>query len=221
LYVAFTRAREHLFIIKKVKDSSFDLLDLHVGTRGILECKKIDKESKQSFQSLEYKSLYYGTQSDILELESKTQEELDAINFGIAMHYILEMMEDFTLDGLENGYHMMLNKYGYSFSEKELSDLHKRISILLEHKEFLALTQGKCHKEKALRFKNQLRYIDLLVESSDGTWRIIDYKSSINFAEHHHKQVRFYVKAIEAITGEKAEGYLCYLLEDRVKIQKV
>ncbi len=221
LYVAFTRAREHLFIIKKVKDSSFDLLDLTVGSRGVLECKKIDKKSKQSFQPLEYKSLYYGTQSDILELESQTQEELDAINFGIAMHYTLEMMEDFTLEGLENGYHMMLNKYGYSFGEKELADLYKRISILLEHKEFLALTQGKCYKEKALRFKNQLRYIDLLVESVDGVWKIIDYKSSMNFAQHHHTQVHFYVKAIEAITGEKAEGYLCYLLEDRVKIQKV
>ena len=221
LYVAFTRAREHLFIIKKAKDSYFELLDLSTGSRGVLHCDIVQKKSKKVFTPLRYKSLYYGTQSDILELESQTQEELDAINFGVAMHYILEMMEDFTQESLENAYHMMLNKYGYNFHTKQLEDLYRRVKNLLQDKRFATLVEGKCFREKALRFRNQLRYIDLLVQSNDGIWRIIDYKSSMNFSQHHYTQVEFYLKAIEAITGEKAEGYLCYLLEDEVKILKV
>ena len=50
---------------------------------------------------------------------------------------------------------------------------------------------------------------------------VIDYKSSSAYAEHHLKQVRYYVKAIKEITGEEVAGYICYLLNDKVKFVKV
>ena len=78
--------------------------------------------------------------------------------------------------------------------------------------------------KKALRYKNNLRYIDLLVQKSEGlfsSWNVIDYKSSFAYSEHHLKQVRYYVKAIKEITGEDVDGYICYLLKEEVKFVKV
>jgi len=221
LYVAFTRARDNLFVIVKEKDSYFELLDLSIGSYGTLLCDKGEKKEKQEFLPLAYKSLYYGTQSDILELEKEDQEDLDAINLGIAMHYSLEMMDEFSQESLDKAYHMMRNKYGYKLDELQMQEIHQRLEMLVNNETFLELTQGELFREKALRYKNQLRYIDLLIHSNDGSYKIIDYKSSRNFASEHHKQVRFYMQAIQEITGQRVEGYLCYLLSDGVEIQKL
>ncbi|MCK4874557.1 MAG: UvrD-helicase domain-containing protein, partial [Sulfurimonas sp.] len=63
LYVAFTRARDNLFVILKSKDSMFDILDLSCSKFGDLNCKKeIDSSvTQREFKALEYKNLYYGT----------------------------------------------------------------------------------------------------------------------------------------------------------------
>ncbi len=218
LYVAFTRARENLFIITKSKDSSFDLVELECGSFGNLSLKEIRTQQKVSFEELRYKELYYGTQSDILAVEKEEFESLQAINFGTAMHYTLEMLGEFNEEHLENAINMMLNKYGFLLEESEITEIESRVKMLLRAKEFLALTQGECFREKALRFKNNLRYIDLLVKHDDNSWSVIDYKSSFSFAEQHLKQVQYYVDAITEITGEQVRGYVCYLLENEIKI---
>ena len=223
LYVAFTRARRNLFIVQKFKDSTFSELELNAGKFGKLESSREDKNQtlKDKLQALEYKSLYYGTQSDILALEREDNEDLDAINFGLAMHYTLEMMSEFTLDKLRNASYMTLNKFGYSLEEKALENIESRVKNLVQNEEFKKLSDGECYKEKALRYKNNLRYIDLLVKRSDGGWNVIDYKSSVSYSAHHLKQVRYYVRAIKEITGDEVDGYICYLLENDIKIVRV
>ena len=223
LYVAFTRARRSLFIIEKSKDSTFSELELKAGAFGKLESSPENKNqtSKAEYQSLEYKPLYYGTQSDILALESEDNEDLDAINFGLAMHYTLEMMGEFTLDKLTNASYMTLNKFGYSLEQRALDEIENRVKNLIKHEEFIKLSDGECYKEKAIRYKNNLRYIDLLVKRSDGGWNVIDYKSSFAYSEHHLKQVRYYIHAIKDITGDEVDGYICYLLDDETKIFRV
>jgi exodeoxyribonuclease V beta subunit len=221
LYVAFTRARDNLIVIQKSKDSAFELLELQDGEFGKLQCANENKKAPMQHQKLEFEDLYYGTQSDLLALESEEEGDLQAINFGIAMHYMLEMMSDFSLNAVESAKNMMLNKYGFALNEDEVSDIVGRVKSLVSHPKFLELSQGKCYKEKGLKFKNNLRYIDLLVEKEDGSWIIFDYKSSLNYSEHHHKQVSFYINAVKQITGAKVEGYLCYLLEDDVKLVQV
>ena len=222
LYVAFTRAKRNLFIIQKSKDSTFSELELNSGKFGVLD--SFDDENqlfKEELQSLEYKSLYYGTQSEILTLEEDVNEDLDAINFGLAMHFCLEMMSEFTLDKLMNASYMTLNKFGYSLEEKALEDIGQRVKNLLKSREFMRLSNGECYREKAIRYKNNLRYIDLLVKRSDGGWNVIDYKSSLAYSEHHLKQVRYYLHAIKEITGDEVDGYICYLLENEIKIVKI
>ena len=221
LYVAFTRARDNLIIIAKTEKSDFDVLDLEVGSFGKLICAQKEKEKKDVLKSLEFQELYYGTQGDILALEKQSNEELEAINFGIAMHYALEMLGSFTQESISNAKDIMMNKFGFMLQESEIGDITERISHLVQNSQFLELVDGECYREKALRFKNSLRYIDLLVKRERGGWNVIDYKSSLSYATEHQKQVKFYVNAIKAITQEEVDGYICYLLRNEIKILKV
>lgn len=221
LYVAFTRACENLFIIAKPKESAFSLLDLELGERGRLTLTQEKKESKKESLSIEYKELYYGTQSDILAMQQEQESDIQAINFGLAMHYMLEMLSSFTPDKLHNAKNMMINKYGFILLESEIEEISRRVERLLGDAQFLKLTQGICYKEKPLRYENSLRYIDLLVEDEAGGYRVIDYKSSQLHAKEHYKQVKLYVEIVERISAKKVDGYICYLLEDRVEIERV
>ncbi len=222
LYVAFTRSRENLFIIAKSKDSMFDILDLKCQKNGILKCKELLDNSmqKRAFRSLEYKSLYYGTQSDILVAEKEQVEDLKSINFGVALHYMLEMLGCFEEKNIAHAKDMMINKYGHILENDEIEDLENRVKILLKNEQFLALANGECYREKAIRYKNNLRYIDLLVKNG-SKWSVIDYKSSISYQRENINQVNYYVKAIKEITGDEVHGYICYLKESDIKIVKI
>ena len=221
LYVAFTRARENLIIIQKEQKSTFESLQLELKSFGELLCKNSEEEKKQVFKKLEYSDFYYGTQSDILALESQNDEDLTAINFGLALHYMLEMIGEFKVENIANAKSMMLNKFGFTLSSEEVEDITSRVEMFINSAEVAPLIVGECYREKAIRYKKNLRYIDLLVQKEDGSYNIIDYKSSLSFSEHHLKQVRYYVKAIKEISGEDAKGYLCYLLENGIKIVEV
>lgn len=222
MYVAFTRARENLFVVSKTKDSMFDILDLTAMRSGKLECHRQAIERREElYQPLEYKSLYYGMQSDLLALEESVEEDLESINFGIAMHYMLEMMGAFNKASLQNAKNMMINRYGSTLRDDEVLSIEHRVASLVEDNFFQTLIQGRCYKEKALRYKENLRYVDLLVHVDENSWNVLDYKSSLAYSSHHLKQVRYYVKAIREITGGNVVGYICYLLENEIKIVQV
>lgn len=228
LYVAFTRARENLFIVVKSKDSMFDVLELREQVFGSLVCHKADKkEGEKSIAPLEYTELYYGTQSDILSLEKVQDDDLRSINFGIALHYMLEMLGEFDMASIPDAKAMMINKYGDILDDEEIEDILRRVEMLLASSEFLSLIDGECYREKAIRYKKNLKYIDLLVRGSSkketlfASWNIIDYKSSFSHHEEHISQVGSYVRAIKEITAEDAQGYICYLLKDGIKISKI
>ncbi|MEN4053522.1 MULTISPECIES: RecB-like helicase [Sulfurimonas] len=222
LYVAFTRAKEHLFIIKKSEKSMFDILGLEIGSFGKLAVKQEHKEIKKVPVKLKYENLYYGTQSEILAAENVQEEDLHAINFGIALHYTLEMLWEFSHDALKAAKVMLTNKYGFILTQEEIEDICNRIERLLEHREFLSLLENATYKkEKPLRYKKSLRYIDLLIAKEDRSYIVVDYKSSYKAHEEYKKQVYSYVHAVKSITGAKVEGYLCYLLEDTVRLVKV
>lgn len=232
MYVAFTRAKENLFIVAKPKDSMFDILDLTPSKRGTLICVKTQHMTQKYFETLEYKELYYGMQSDILELKKEKEEDFQAINFGLGLHYMLEMLSAFEVHHLEDAKNALINKYGYILEEYEIEDITQRVSHLIQDSAFKALTQGECYREQAIKYKNNLRYIDLLVKSdasmsdkqslfSHEQWNVIDYKSSLSYAKEHEKQVKYYINAIQEITGDEVHGYICYLLHDGIKIVQI
>jgi len=222
LYVAFTRSKENLFIIQKEQKSSFELLDLQKMQRGTLHVKKktvcIKDNDTQSKEFIEY---YYGSQSDLLEkAKEQSDEDIHAQNFGMAMHYMLEMLGDFEASYIDDAYTAMMNRFGAFLESWELNQIRRRVDRLLEEKLFLELVRGECYKEKALKYKKRLYYIDLLIENEEK-FIIIDYKSSKNYYEEHTKQVQNYKRAVKAITKKEVEGYLCYMLEESIEIIKV
>jgi exodeoxyribonuclease V beta subunit len=222
LYVAFTRAKENLFIIKKSEKSTFDLLTLDVGNFGALQVTKKEQKQEKKSAQLHYKDIYYGTQSDLLALESEGEKDLAAINFGLALHYMLEMMHTFEPHAIESAKDMLLNKYGFLLEEREIDEICRRVEQLLLNEKFLDLTaDGIIYKEKALRYKNNLRYLDLLVKKEDGSYVIIDYKSAKGFEKKYLTQVQYYITAVREITKAQVRGYLCYLLEDSIEIVEV
>ena len=221
LYVAFTRARDHLIIVKKSEKSSFDIVDLESSRFGSLVVQEVEQKPLKEFEKLAFQEFYYGTQSDILALESEKEGDFNAINFGIAMHYMLEMMPAFDKASIKSAKSMLLNKFGFTLEAQEIEDISHRVAMFVDSPEVQKLTNGVCYREKALRYKNNLRYVDLLVAYKDGSYCVIDYKSSIAFSEEHHKQVRYYVKAISEITQQRVQGYICYLLEDKLELVEV
>ena len=222
LYVAFTRAKEHLFVIKKSEQSQFDILELACGTYGALQVTKSQEPVEQKSKKLHYENLYYGTQSNLLALEREQEEDLNAINFGLGMHYMLEMLPSFELEAVASAKDMLLNKYGFLLEAKEIDDIVNRVERLLQHQAFIGLLEGaKYYKEKALRYKKNLFYLDLFIQKEDGTQIIVDYKSGLYAHDEHLKQVRGYMHAVKTITGTLATGYLCYLLEDEVRLVQV
>lgn len=222
LYVAFTRAKESLIIIAKSKKSIFASLDLEPMRMGEFLSPKNRHSSKEpkELHALEYKKLYYGTQSAVLEGEKAEQESLKSINFGLAMHYMLQMIGEFKEQSIYAPYHMMLNKYGSILEDEEINEIEKRVKMLLKNNDFLSLVEGEVFREKALKVKNSLRYIDLLIKKEWG-WVVVDYKSSMNFMQEHHSQVASYVKTVQKITNERVEGFVCYLLGHETKVVKV
>lgn len=222
LYVAFTRAKENLFIIQKSKDSMFSILDLIPSQVGVLNPKLEKKQQKKNFlQPLVYHELYYGMQSDLLAIEEDVEDDIVAQNFGLALHYMLEMIGSFTQDALDDAFAVMLNKYAHLLDDKEQQDIYQRVKRLVQDHLFLELVNGVCYKEKALHYKKKLRYIDLLVYKITQEYIVIDYKSSQLYANHHQKQVANYVEMVKTITKSDVKGYICYILEDRIELVKI
>jgi exodeoxyribonuclease V beta subunit len=220
LYVAFTRAEKSLFVIRKSKGSKFELLDLSEQRRGVLQVGERTRAAQNAPGPLPYKALFYGTQSDLLETEKQEALDHHAIAFGLALHYTLEMMERFDGEALAAAIVSSQNRFGAVLEADDFGSIRKRIGALIGDERFCDLTEGEVHREKPIAYKGELRYIDALIEKK-GRWIVLDYKSAISHSENHRKQVQFYKKAVASITGQVVEGWLCYLLEEGVRLVEV
>jgi exodeoxyribonuclease V beta subunit len=222
LYVAFTRAEKTLYVVQKGKGSKFEMLGLTAQSRGTLRVEAPEFPREEVAAPLPYRSLRYGTQTELLGSETEEEAEHDhrAILFGTALHYTLEMMSGFTPEALEEALGATRNRYGAQLEPGELEAIENRIGHLLKTGGFRKLCEGRHHKERPLTYRGELRYVDLLIEN-EGCWTVVDYKSSMQHSEAHRKQVGFYKKAVAEITGGTVRGFLCYLLADGVTLVEV
>jgi exodeoxyribonuclease V beta subunit len=216
LYVALTRAVESLIVITKEKSSWFTPLELTVCERGALVIEARPVEPAVSQKTLNFKALEFGRQEETLRTHKEATHDYAAVQFGLALHYTLEMMGDFTSVSLISALESTRNRYGALLQVGAMEKIKDRVGKLLEDETFRHLTQGAWRKEQMIRHKGSLGVIDLLVEKSDG-WVIIDYKSGREEEEKHRDQIRRYVEAIRSLTADEAKGYLCYLLEDGIE----
>jgi exodeoxyribonuclease V beta subunit len=157
----------------------------------------------------------YGTQ-ETPEHEDEEEKDYEAILFGTALHYALEMLGAFDEASVKVAMTALQNKYGQQLTQQSMDEIEKRVNALVANSEFQALLVGAIiRKEQSLSFEGELKQIDLLLEYEDYNL-VIDYKSSKKYALKHQSQVGYYKKAIGNITGKKTEGMVVYLLNDRI-----
>jgi len=217
-YVAFTRAKESLIICKKIKDSAFANLNLEPCTYGVLEVEeKVTLEVEA--EPFAYEPMKVGAQ-ETAKTEKEEKENIKAINFGLALHYMLEILRDFKEESLQEAYWAMKNRYEMSLQEGEAELIKKRVAQLLCHDNFLSLVDGKSFKEQPIAYQGELKQIDLLVEKEDEVI-VIDYKSSAIKQQAHVKQVAYYKEAMIKIVDKKVSAYLCYVREDGIVLVDV
>jgi len=219
LYVALTRAVEGLIVIRKLKDSIFDALSMTPMKLGTLKIRNeelgIRNDGGQTESAIFITN--YGTQ-ETLEHEEEDEKDYEAILFGTALHYVLEMLGAFDEAHLAVAMTALQNRYGQQLNDEQIAEIEKRVKSLIENLEFQALLVGATiRKEQSLSYEGELKQIDLLLEYEDYNL-VIDYKSSKKYALKHQSQVGYYKKAIGNITGKRTEGLVIYLLNEGIEL---
>ena len=222
LYVSLTRAKNNLIIFKKNKNSVFDYLgDFHFKTMGTLYFKPKKQIKENQILEVECIPLNLGYQEKDKKTDKK-DDNLRAKYFGIATHYCLEMMKDFTINSLDKANLMMQNKYGDILTVSMQNDIYNRVKNLIYNNIFQDIVKDAVFtKEQSLIFDGELKIIDLLIQK-DKQYIIVDYKTTSEKSDLHNKQVQDYIKAVKNITNKQnIIGYIVYLYFKNIEIIKV
>ena len=212
IYVAFTRATKSLIIIKQAAPSgnspsffSFytrsdksevnDYLDLKEFSFGkILPSRSEQKEAKKDEKMPEILKI------ERQEVEAREQKmsgkNLEAIYFGLAFHYLLEMSKKFDENSLLKAKSLMLNKFYKFLSLDRLEDTFKRAKMLINEPKFIECIKDKeIYKEQPFKVKNELKQMDLFC-IGESEICVIDYKTTDKNIEENKKQVGEYKEAL-------------------------
>jgi len=214
-----------LIVLKRPKESIFDEIGMEPMRAGVLHVdpSKGSRTSKQQIHKPQKIELsYYGTQ-DVAEVpdEEEERKDIEAIRFGTALHYALEMMASFRPESIAQALTAVRNRYGQMLNEDALREIEKRLQQLVDEPHFQAMLQkADIRKEQGLFFNGQMKQIDLLLVLEDKMI-VVDYKSSQKYHAAHQEQVRGYMKAVEAITKKPTEGVLIYLLKEEIIIENL
>lgn len=217
LYVALTRAVESLHVVMKEKSSWFEPLDLPAGMWGEMLHHARPAPLQRDVPDCPFRAERYGRQEETAGVKREMTADYAAVQFGLALHYALEMMAQGSPESMNTALESARNRYGAFLPEGGIERIRGRLERLMEDATFASLTRGEWRKEQPLRYEGSLYVIDLLVRHPQG-WNVIDYKSGREGEGEHREQVTRYVEAVRAIfPGERVEGYLCYLLNDSVE----
>jgi len=222
LYVALTRAKNNLIIFKKCEKSVFDIINLSPMRLGILEIKEKIQKIEIKKEKISYVPIDLGTQDIKKQKTIPNDYTLHSKYFGLATHYCLEMMKDFTNESLSFCIKLTKSKYSNFLNEVDFEDIHKRVSLLINNTLFKELLASSTFtKEQALKYNGDKKIIDLLVEK-ENKYLIFDYKTTQEQQDEHLSQVAFYKKAIKDISlNKEVFGYVLYLRKDEVLIKEV
>jgi len=161
-------------------------------------------------------AIYYGEQ-EVTKEEDEEEKDYEAILFGTALHYTLEMLSTFSIMGVADALLATKNRYGLHLSQHAIEQIKSRVLELVTNEHFQKLLEGAdIKREQSLSFNEELKQIDLLLEYEQKCV-VIEYKSSKKYHQKHLRQVRHYKRAIESIVKKPTTGILIYLLEEGVE----
>ncbi len=222
LYVALTRAAEGLTVIRKPRESVFDLIGMEPLKLGAINPRTLSSQratlNAQRSPTISLRN--YGYQEKPSPEKDETYDH-EAILLGTALHYALETLPAFTSAAIPVALQATRNRYGRLLRPDQLDDIRTRITRLIEHTAFAALLEKATPlREQSIVYRGEFRQIDLLLEYSDRVV-VLDYKSSKKYTGHHRTQVQDYVAAVEKILGKPARGKVAYLLENAIEIMDI
>lgn len=224
LYVAMTRAKNNMIILKKEKSSVFDILNMNVCKIGkIINSSKLVKDIEEKSIIL-YTPLNLGTQEKQIVKEKELKENhLHSRYFGLATHYCLEMLNNFSFNDLKYTLNLAKTRFSNYLSDKDFIDIENRLSHLINNDFFkFLITNSVLTSEQSLIYKEELKIIDLLI-FKDDTYYILDYKTTKEELDEEHKnQVLYYKEAIKEIfKTSNVKSYLVYLKMDNCLMYEI
>ncbi len=223
LYVALTRAKNNMIIFKKEKSSVFDILSMKALKQGQVIQSTNASINYEKKEKVKYVPLDLGLQEKQISKEKDLDDNrLHSKYFGIATHFCLEMMDDFTSNNLDYCLNLTKTRYSNYLNENDFKNIKNRITALLENKIFNELiSNAKFITEQALVYKGEVKIIDLLLYKEEKYY-IFDYKTTKEKSKDHVSQVSYYKKAVkEILKSEEVFSYLIYLKENEVLIDEV
>ncbi|WP_348518751.1 RecB-like helicase [Campylobacter sp. CCS1377] len=227
LYVAMTRAKKSLIIIKRNEAlvngsylsyfSSDRYLNLACEERGeIIAEEKLDTNSNEKQQAL-LEFVKVGLQ----EVEDKQYLNSFEIYFGNAFHFFMQNLKLPYGENFETLCEKTKGKFRHFLSKEDFTRLFKRIKMLLQNDDFSKLIANKqLLKEQDFSFNGEIKRVDLLALDEKSAC-VLDYKTSLLMQTKHIEQVKFYKDSLREILKKETSAFLVYCLEDEIKIQEV
>ncbi|AQW87227.1 exonuclease V, helicase AddA [Campylobacter pinnipediorum subsp. caledonicus] len=232
LYVALTRAKNNLIILKtnnpdasrpsyfskyKLKSGKvYDYLDLEICEKGSI---KIEQNSSDSTSKTTKKIELVSVEKDTTTNKEKEYElNLNSIYFGTALHFLLEMTKSFDEKSLRYQEDALRDKFSKFLSKDELDEIVTRCINLVNDSDFKELVKDSViKKEQSIYYKEQTKQLDLM-SVKNYTITIVDYKSSKKDIENNKKQVLEYTKIVKEIYPDmKVCGIIFYVLKDGIE----
>ncbi|MEV9498966.1 RecB-like helicase [Aliarcobacter butzleri] len=224
LYVAMTRAKNNMIIFKKEKSSVFDILNMNVCKIGkMINSSNLVKNIEEK-SIISYTPLNLGTQEKQIVKEKELKENhLHSRYFGLATHYCLEMLNNFSFNDLKYTLNLAKTRFSNYLSDKDFIDIENRLAHLINNDFFkFLITNSVLTSEQSLIYKEELKIIDLLIFKND-TYYILDYKTTKEELDEEHKnQVLYYKEAIKEIfKTSNVKSYLVYLRIDNCSMYEI
>ncbi|MDN5100025.1 RecB-like helicase [Aliarcobacter butzleri] len=224
LYVAMTRAKNNMIIFKKERSSVFDILNMNVSKIGkIINSSNLVKNIEEK-SIISYTPLNLGTQEKQIVKEKELKENhLHSRYFGLATHYCLEMLNNFSFNDLKYTLNLAKTRFSNYLSDKDFTDIENRLAHLINNDFFkFLITNSVLTSEQSLIYKEELKIIDLLIYK-DETYYILDYKTTKEELDEEHKnQVLYYKEAIKEIfKTSNVKSYLVYLKMDNCLMYEI
>ena len=209
LYVALTRAKTNMLILKLEKNSQFDKLDLVPQERGMLEIfgETLNEVVYEDCKTPPFKIPKQNAKSS----RNDNKNDLQSEYFGIATHFILEQIPSFEVSFLDELLEIAKFKFFGLLDDEQFDLIRKKIEALICDEKFLLLTGNAktILKEQPLVFENELKIVDLYLDF-DNFGVVIDYKTGQKNDENSAQVVQ-YKKALSKILDKKIIAFLVYL----------
>ncbi|MBP3224357.1 MAG: RecB-like helicase [Campylobacter sp.] len=241
LYVGFTRAEKSLIIVKKggvlngnnpsyftpytsnkVDKKFLEIEDFEYGyiIPSSVTPVLVQKPKKINLQPV--------AKQNITEYERASDRavvaEFSKVYKGEALHYTLEMLDDFEISSLESALNLAKNRYAKYLDSSDFDEIRQKVESLCANEEFLSYISGcEIYKEISIKRENGgVSRVDLMCVKNDEIL-LFDYKSSPYFLEKNKKQIQSYKAYLISSSNNPNLSVRTFIvvLENSVKIEEV